>query len=115
VCTNCNRAVQKAVCKSDENGNAGRLYVSCQDAQPDGSSCSFFRWYSPKSSPIPSQVPFPNPPPLTLSMLDAVTTALAIPSCSTFSCISKRIHPACQNRACRRHCRAIGGCSAKGH
>jgi hypothetical protein len=141
ACNTCLRMVPLQVCKGTAKGNAGRLYASCNAIQLDGSTCSYFRWASPKSSPATSNAPSPTlPSSSTLATLNAVSQALvtagpsqvqatagpsrlhvpAISSsvgsrCPYLNCTSTRIAPGCKQRSCRKHCRQTGGCSQPGH
>jgi hypothetical protein len=67
VCADCYRYVPLQLCKSDKNGNSGRMFAKCEMKQPDGSVCKYFRWATPKSSPATSLAPSPilsyAPPP----------------------------------------------------
>ncbi|KZP29407.1 hypothetical protein FIBSPDRAFT_884843 [Athelia psychrophila] len=63
TCSNCHRAdVKGEICKSDLNGNKGRLFYKCSNVNRDGVECSYFRWgrFSPSSSLIFAQSSVPD-------------------------------------------------------
>ncbi|KAF8060188.1 hypothetical protein FPV67DRAFT_1674151 [Lyophyllum atratum] len=116
TCADCGRDdVQKLICNSDTNGNAGRLYASCSNKKSDGTTCSFFRWCSPKATPVSSPNPSVNTTLPVSAVLNAASSALSRPGCSKPECALIRVAAECRRVMCRGHCIAAGGCSAKGH
>jgi hypothetical protein len=136
VCDTCQRLLALKICKSNKNGNAGRLFTACYKKHGNGTSCSYFKWadnrISPPTSRFASSSPLCSPTssasssalPATL----APTPQLALPPTLTGTsgpttcakpgrntCKSMRLHPDCKHRMCRRHCLEAGGCQAKGH
>jgi hypothetical protein len=128
TCTTCRQRVPAQTCRSNINGNAGRSFVSCENIQPDGSQCKYYRWLSPKSTPTPSPasspvLPSPSPTlpaaaPSSSTVLPVMLTPVSLHSprsCARSNCASTRINARCVNKQCRKHCRKIGGCTAKDH
>jgi hypothetical protein len=127
TCTSCRRQVPAQICRSNINGNAGRSFVSCENAQPDGSQCKYYRWLTPKSTPtstpasspvLPSLTPTLPAAPSSSTVLPMSLTSVSLPSpttCARPDCSSTRINVRCVNKQCRKHCREIGGCTAKDH
>jgi hypothetical protein len=74
-------------------------------------------------SPALTQPPAPAQPPTQVRLvlrlpapsLAPPTTSSQSASCAKTGCKSKRLHPRCVRRMCRRHCMDAGGCQAKGH
>lgn len=136
ACDTCQRLLALKICKSNKNGNAGRLFTACYKKHGNGTSCSYFKWaddrLSPPTSRFASSSPLCSPTsssaPLAQPARPALTPQLAPPpilagtSGTTLcakpgrnSCKSMRLHPDCKHRMCRRHCLEAGGCQAKGH
>ena len=136
ACDTCQRLLTLKICKSNKNGNAGRLFTACYKKHENGTSCSYFKWaddrISPPTSrfasssppcsptlPAPSSaqhatlVPTPQPSPPQAPALSSHPTSCAKPGRN--GCKSMRLHPDCKHRMCRRHCLEAGGCQAKGH
>ena len=136
ACDTCQCLLALKICKSNKNGNAGRLFTACYKKHDNGTSCSYFKWaddrISPPTSCFASSSPLSSP---TLSapssaqpvqVILAPTPQLAPPPTLTSgptlcskpgrnSCKSMCLHPDCKCRMCCRHCLEAGGCQVKGH
>ena len=138
ACDTCKRLLTLKICKSNKNGNAGRSFSACYKKHENGTSCSYFKWADDRLSPPTSRfasssplcsptlsAPGPSsaqpatlPPPFQPAPRPTLTRASGSTSCAKpgrNSCKSKRLHPDCKRRMCRRHCLEAGGCQAKGH
>ena len=136
ACDTCKRRLALKICKSNKNGNAGRLFTACYKKHENGTSCSYFKWADDRISPPTSRFASSSPPcsptlsapssaqPATLtptpqlSPPPTLTSGPGPTSCAKpgrDGCKSMRLHPDCKHRMCRRHCLEAGGCQAKGH
>ncbi|KAG2146624.1 hypothetical protein DEU56DRAFT_753533 [Suillus clintonianus] len=109
TCNNCHEEVLWKRCKSNDNGNEGCWMAVCRKFSGK-QACTFFRWSSglKSASGSPTLGASPVLQPVHLSN----TTLLLI--CTALAC-KRKAHSLCDNKMCRRHCRLLGGCRAKGH
>ncbi|KAF8451066.1 hypothetical protein L210DRAFT_932653 [Boletus edulis BED1] len=110
----CGRKLEWIVCASEQNGNQGRWFSSCNNP-PQGEhteKCSHFSWGSPKSTPdrSPDLASQPVAVPSGSALADAVNQ-----TCGQCGCKRTRVHRKCAHRRCREHCIQQGGCAVRGH
>ena len=87
ACDTCQRLLALKICKSNKNGNAGRLFTACYKKHGNGTSCSYFKWaddrLSPPTSRFASSSPLCSPTsssaPLAQPARPALTPQLAPP------------------------------------
>lgn len=141
TCGTCHRLLSVKICKSNKNGNTGRVFTCCYKKHNNGTHCSFFAWVDARLSPPPSRFASSSPPssptqapatfsiPLSAQIATQSTSHTAPSATSNLSsstsgfctkrgknhCKSTRIHPECNRQMCRRHCIDAGGCRVKGH
>lgn len=137
ACDTCQRLLAPKVCKSNKNGNAGRLFTACYKKHENGTSCSYFKWaddrLSPPTSRFASSSPLCSPTSSARPSTQPATTLTPTPQLAPPPTLtgtsgptlcaksgrngskSMRLHPDCKRRMCRRHCLEAGGCQAKGH
>ncbi|KAF8799393.1 hypothetical protein BYT27DRAFT_6862923 [Phlegmacium glaucopus] len=124
ACDTCHARLAPKICKSNKNGNAGKVYVSCHTKSRDGTHCSYYSWLSegvggsPPSSPalsMPSSSPPLSVPPATQPTQLAATLSSTQVICAKRGCGMGRLHFDCPRKMCRRHCVEADGCRVKSH
>ncbi|KJA25528.1 hypothetical protein HYPSUDRAFT_134644 [Hypholoma sublateritium FD-334 SS-4] len=114
-CTDCNQLVPFKPCKSDANGNKGRLMAMCRNVSENGKMCNFFRW-CPGSRPTtrsPSPREYATTP--ELPQMAADLPLLRGPerqTCPVSGCGQTHLASDCGRALCRKHCIQAGGCTA---
>lgn len=123
-CSTCGQFAKFRYCRSNTNGNRGRLMATCHFTNEHGESCNFFRWApgstkSPSASPSTlsaSTLPPIAPSTTALSHVPTIISSGSTPTrCSVQGCGQTRIADECLRRICRKHCIEQGGCTAKTH
>jgi hypothetical protein len=73
ACDTCQRLLALKICKSNKNGNAGRLFTACYKKHENGTSCSYFKWADDRLSPPTSR--FASSSPICSPTLSAPSSA----------------------------------------